>query len=274
MKVRPVRRATIYYAAMPPETERKDPDAAVERERAFWDSDAQGAKFARTRVLLNRGIGSFYRGNEMYSLFDPRGLRVLDFGAGDGRQTIDLLERGAAHVTGFDLSAAQIERARAEVERRGLSDRADLFVGDAHDTGLPDGEFDLVVGVAILHHLDLARALAEIRRVLKPGGTAVFMEPMFHNPILRLGRLLTPSARTQDEHPLTAADWRLCASMFPNFRHSERELFSTLLMPLNVALPQRLQRRLAHGVAAIDDAVLARVPWFGCYARITFLVLE
>ena len=46
----------------------------------------------------------------------------------------------------------------------------------------------------------------------------MFLEPMAHNPVLRLGRMLTPAARTDDEHPFTVDDWRRCAEAFPPTR--------------------------------------------------------
>jgi SAM-dependent methyltransferase len=83
--------------------------------------------------------------------------------------------------------------------------------GDAHHTPYPDAAFDLVIGDGILHHLDLDVALGEVHRVLKPGGRAVFREPRLDNPLLKLFRRLTPSARTEDERPLDAADLRRIA---------------------------------------------------------------
>ena len=61
----------------------------------------------------------------------------------------------------------------------------------------PDASFDLVFGVAILHHLDLDTACAEFLRVLRPSGTAVFLEPLGHNPFINLVRWATPAARTK-----------------------------------------------------------------------------
>jgi hypothetical protein len=102
----------------------------------------------------------------------------------------------------------------------------------------------------------------------------VFVEPLAHNPLLRLGRALTPMARTRDEHPLTVHDWATCAAIFPGFRHFERELLTVPLMPLNLVLPERGRRKLAGRVKAADARALERAPRLRRYARVTFLVLE
>src|SRR3546814_9362268 len=72
----------------------------------------------------------------------------------------------------------------------------------------PDDSFDLVFGSGIIHHLDIDRAFGEIARVLRPGGRAVFIEPLGLNPAIELYRRFTPSARTPAEHPLLRRDFR------------------------------------------------------------------
>ena len=225
------------------------------------------------REWIVRAIGEFNRGHEMERFFDPSGKDVLDYGCGKGDLSFRLLERGAAHVTGIDISEAELAEARREASRRGVSGRVTFEVRDAHSTGFADGSFDVVTGGSVLHHLDLDPALREIHRILRPGGRAVFAEPLAHNPVLRLGRALTPSARTPDEHPLTDQDWELCASIFPGFQHHERELLSILLMPLNLALPRSWQRSLAPRVFALDDRLMQRWPGLRKHARVTILVL-
>ena len=73
---------------------------------------------------------------------------------------------------------------------------------DANNLEFEDGEFDIVYGGQILHHLNFSRALAEIYRVLKKNGQIVFREPLGINPVSKMIRLLTPHARTRDEKPL------------------------------------------------------------------------
>ena len=77
---------------------------------------------------------------------------------------------------------------------------------DAHDLQFEDGTFDFVFGDAILHHLNMAPALGEIFRVLKPNGKILFVEPLDINPVGKLVRSLTKKARTADEQPLRLCD--------------------------------------------------------------------
>jgi SAM-dependent methyltransferase len=236
--------------------------ARVERERAFYDARGRAGRYAPARGWIRRSKGAFDRHQDFHGFFDPRGKHVVDYGCGNGELTLQLLERGAAHVTAFDLSPEFVELARARAARHGVEDRADFLVADAHDLPLADGSVELAAGVAILHHLDLRAALAELMRVLAPGGRAVFVEPLAHNPVLRLGRALT------------ARDWDLCASVFPRFEHHERELVTILFMPLNLVLRPSAQRRLARALVGVDRWLLSRLPWLRRYARLSILVFE
>jgi SAM-dependent methyltransferase len=251
----------------------EDLDSRVEREKEFYNSKGQ-TSYHTLRMWIWRALGEFKRNDDQASFYDPAGKLVCDYGCGPGYLTTELLDRGAAYVTGIDISEGEIEQARQRAIADGVADRCRHVVADAHDLAFEDDSFDLIVGDSILHHLDMEVALRELRRVLKPGGRAVFMEPMWHSPFLRLGRALTPSARTPDEHPLTVKDWELCGRIFPDFEHHEREFLTIPLMPLNLVLPQNAQKRLARRVHRLDDRVLERYPRTRKYARITFLVLK
>lgn len=87
-----------------------------------------------------------------------------------------------AHVTGIDLTPRHVELARAHLAALGL--RGEVVHGDAEALPFPDASFDRVSSNGVLHHTpDIARALREIHRVLRPGGEArivVYNRSSFH----------------------------------------------------------------------------------------------
>ena len=116
-------------------------------------------------------------------LIDWQGKRVLDLGCAGGFMAEALARRGA-QMTGIDPAEEAIKAARAHAADGGLSIRYDTGVGEA----LPyaDASFDAVVCVDVLEHVqDLPRVIAEVRRVLVPGGTFLF-DTINRNPLARL----------------------------------------------------------------------------------------
>jgi SAM-dependent methyltransferase len=244
----------------------------IERERQFYN--ASHGRYRQLRELIWRAIGPFNRNEELNRLYDPRGKRVLLYGCGPANEASQFIKAGATSVAGIDISDVEIAVAWEQARAGEYADVVDFRAEDAQETSFPTNAFDLIVGSAILHHLDLRKALSEIRRILAPGGRAVFLEPLAHNLLLRIGRRFTPQARTADEHPLTVDDWSVCGEVFPAFTHREVELLSIPLMPVNLLVPLRWQRRLARRVSAFDDVLLDRYPTLRKYARTTMIVLE
>jgi SAM-dependent methyltransferase len=105
----------------------------------------------------------------------PAGARVLEVGCGPGRLSIRLARDHGLDVTGVDLDAAMIDRARANADRSNGEERRPSFaVGDVASLAFPDGSFDLVVSTLSMHHwTDVVAGLNEIGRVLHPGGRAL-----------------------------------------------------------------------------------------------------
>lgn len=99
------------------------------------------------------------------------GQQILDLGCGPGALTFPLLERGHG-VISMDASSEMLARMQEHAARLGLEARA--VRGDAHDLPFASESFDTVVSAGVLEYLpDAPRALREIGRVLRPGGTAI-----------------------------------------------------------------------------------------------------
>jgi SAM-dependent methyltransferase len=104
------------------------------------------------------------------------GRRVLELGCGTGEFTRRIAPSGARLVA-LDLSPELLARARSRV------DGSVAFVrGDAEVLPFRAACFDAVFGCSVLHHLDLEATLAEIHRILRPGGRLTFSEPNLLNP--------------------------------------------------------------------------------------------
>jgi SAM-dependent methyltransferase len=154
---------------------------------------------------------------------DVATLRIVDLGCGTGDLTLRLGRAGAAEVVGVDISPTSISLATRRAEIFEPDTPVRFVTGDAHDTGLATGTFDLVVGKLVLHHLELGRALDEIERLLRPSGRAVFIETSALNPALMFARRYivhadrfgTVKMGTADEHPLRLRDLRLVRRRFP-----------------------------------------------------------
>jgi 2-polyprenyl-6-hydroxyphenyl methylase/3-demethylubiquinone-9 3-methyltransferase len=108
---------------------------------------------------------------------------VLDLGCGGGFMAEALARRGA-RVTGVDPAAKAVQAAREHAAAENLAIRYETGVGEALD--FPDASFDAVVCVDVLEHVaDLDRVLAEVTRVLRPGGWFLF-DTINRNPLASL----------------------------------------------------------------------------------------
>jgi len=107
-----------------------------------------------------------------------RGKTLLEVGVGAGTDFINWVRHGAI-ATGVDLTEEGVRLTRERLELEGL--RAEVRVGDAEQLPFDDESFDLVYSYGVLHHSpDTRAAIAEVRRVLRPGGSALIM--IYHVP--------------------------------------------------------------------------------------------
>jgi sarcosine/dimethylglycine N-methyltransferase len=105
--------------------------------------------------------------------------RVLDLGSGYGGAARYLAGRFGCHVTALNLSETENARNRAMNEEAGLDGLIDVVDGDFEAVPAEDASYDLVWSQdAILHSPRRAQVVAEVARVLKPGGDFVFTDPM------------------------------------------------------------------------------------------------
>jgi SAM-dependent methyltransferase len=195
------------------------------------------------------------------------GRCVLDLGCGSGENSLLLARRGAS-VIGVDISESLLALARQRLAVNGCAGAPVHFLpASAHRLPIPDASVDVVLGIAILHHLDLDATSREVFRVLRPGGRAIFEEPVRDSWLLRAVRKLIPY-RAPDvspfERPLTTAELQRFAA---RFRLTNRRSFRLPFVSL-VQVAPRL-RRWIDAACRLDGRLLARFPSLARWSAVT-----
>jgi len=199
-------------------------------------------------------------------LGDVRGKTVLEYGCGDGLDTLFLARRGA-RVKALDISPDLIDVARRRLAANRIAGDVEFIVGSAHDVPLPDDSVDVVFGMAILHHLDLGLSAREVRRVLRKGGRAIFREPVRNSKLMKFLRGLIPYRAphvSAFERTLSDEELAKYAEGFSSYRARAFRLPTTNLV--NVLPP--LERRLSRACHKFDAAVLGTIPALSRYATV------
>ena len=202
-------------------------------------------------------------------LFRRRSLDrdVLEYGCGKGERSLELAT-ACRSITGIDLSDVAICQAEQSAHEAGLVN-ARFFAMNAEQMSFADGSFDFVFGSSILHHLELTRAYSEIARVLRPGGSALFLEPLGHNPLINAFRARTPEARTPDEHPLLKRDIDLALRWFERVDTSLYGLCTLAAIPvvrLPIAAPLLRTGKLLDQIALR----LPGIKWWAWFSVLEF----
>ncbi len=204
-------------------------------------------------------------------LGDLRSRVVVDFGCGTGDNSVVLARRGA-RVIGMDISRSLLRLARRRMTVNAVAGSTDFVVGSAHDLPVRDGSVDVVLGIAILHHLDLAATSRELHRVLKSDGIAVFQEPVRDSGLMRGMRRLIPY-RAADvspfERPLTTPELRAFCARF------EVSAWRTFSLPfVNFARVVPPLRRHLGTAYAVDQMLLSRFPALKRFSGIHVLAVR
>jgi len=107
------------------------------------------------------------------------GERVLDVGAGPGLLVVEMAEQVGpdGHVTGLDISDSMVALAQRRCAEEPVKSRTTILKADAVALPFPEASFEAAVSTQVYEYVpDLARALAELRRVLRPGGRALILD--------------------------------------------------------------------------------------------------
>jgi len=246
-----------------------------DKERAFWGDYARRRQVSDEKLKVRGdyrshfGSGRFAEGMEFVEILgEISGKRILECGCGTGWMSV-LFARAGAEVWSFDITKEMVDRAQRAAEVNKLGDRIHPEEMTFEAMSYPDEFFDFAVGFGVLHHVELEGSRNELYRVLKPGGVAIFNEPLGHNLLLEFARKYLPYPG-KDGHPtdipLKMDHIELFAKPFKRYTMTPYHLFSMIESALGRHMPNSPMRKL--------DAALARAfPRLGRYYQMATIAL-
>ena len=199
--------------------------STVDTVHDFWQSHinneyytgAERASDSYFNDIEARRYRTHYHLPELFESMDGTDQTLLEVGCGIGVDSIQLAKRGF-RVTAVDLTENALAVAKQFATRRGAT--VDFRLGNAEGLDFPDQSFDAVYSFGVLHHTpDIERSVAEVHRVLRPGGRAYVM--LYHrNSLVNLMhwvlRLPYESPRDRRDH---------CPVVYTFSRSGVRKLF-------------------------------------------------
>jgi SAM-dependent methyltransferase len=236
--------------------------ANLARETGVTDaSPASLERFDRGYFELYPYLAGYLRGPEM------AGRRLLEIGLGYGT-VAEYFARAGADYHGLDIAPGPVEMARHRLANMPGARPEQVQQGSALDLPFPDASFDRVVSIGCLHHTgDLGRAVAEVRRVLRPGGELLMMVYNRHSarhvllrPLLALRHRLVRGAPTAEWWLRYASDGSPASGAPPYTDFvTVAELRGLLLGMHDVRIDRRRIDRVPLGPLEISQARLMRL---------------
>lgn len=164
-------------------TDRHDPVGAAEINRATRELfDGLPARYDRLAEILSMGQNRRWRRAMVDAVVASSPKTILDVATGPAGVALELAARApGAHVTGIDITPEMLRAGSANVAASEHSARISLLIGRGEQLPFPGSSFDAVTFTYLLRYVDdPAAAVAELARVLRPGGVLANLE--FHVP--------------------------------------------------------------------------------------------
>jgi demethylmenaquinone methyltransferase/2-methoxy-6-polyprenyl-1,4-benzoquinol methylase len=139
--------------------------------------DAISGKYDFLNHFLSLGIDIGWRKKAIALLAESKPKLILDVATGTGDFAIQALTLNPEKIIGVDISEGMLDVGRKKMIDRGYGQKIDMVTGDSENLPFEDNKFDaVIVAFGVRNFENLEKGLAEIRRVLKPGGKAVILE--------------------------------------------------------------------------------------------------
>jgi demethylmenaquinone methyltransferase/2-methoxy-6-polyprenyl-1,4-benzoquinol methylase len=154
-------------------------DAASKKSQVAQMFNSIAGKYDFLNHFLSAGTDIYWRRKAVGELKELRPARILDIATGTADFAIETLRAAApeAQVTGVDISEGMLDVGRRKLANKGLAHRIHLELGDSENLPFPDNHFDAVTAsFGVRNFENLKKGLAEMQRVLRPGGKLVILE--------------------------------------------------------------------------------------------------
>ena len=219
-------------------------------QRSYWRSaDETRFQWQTQNPILARREAELVGGLSLRA-----GDRLLEIGCGEGANLHHLRTAGVVRF-GLDFSGAKAAFARSATD-------AHTVTGDAGRLPFADESFDAVLIRDVLHHIgDVAGVLAGARRVLRPGGTLLLVEPNRTSPLILLQAAMIPAERGVLRSSLSRLTARLHEAGFTVVRHrAEQPLpIERVLLHPTMGAPSLARSRLMALALEATDAIARRL---------------
>ncbi len=217
------------------------------------------------------------------------GKTILEIGCGSGELVTWFALQGA-HVVGIDISDESISLAKRRALENGVAERTQFMACPAEQIPLDQESVDIIFINVSLHHLEIEQALLECKRLLKPGGAFIAVEPLVFSEAIqriRASKLVTSLYPIRQETPteriLTEKDIDSIKTIFGELRVTPYRVFSPFVFkakPFFHLLSTRFKgvdmeakkRACNRYVQDLDRRLIARLPRLKYLSRYVVIV--
>ncbi len=186
----------------------------INKEIDFFNKYA--CNFDLSKVDINKAFNVNSREGQFILEKLPKNLSnktVLDIGCGVGEASVFFAERGAT-VVGVDISPEMVKTTKKLAKLHKVAQRVNSEIADIQSLPFKTNSFDIIHGKAILHHVNLNEAVKEVYRALKPGGIAIFSDPLDYNLFIKLYEIISRELRSENERRLNLRDVQFIHKIF------------------------------------------------------------
>lgn len=152
-------------------------DLSGKKEQVARMFDSISGNYDFLNHFLSLGIDIRWRKKAVKLLAPGKPKLILDVATGTGDFAIETLKLNPDKVTGIDISEGMLEVGRKKMKDRGYDSKIELLSGDSENLPFEENKFDaVIVAFGVRNFENLEKGLAEMYRVLKPGGRLVVLE--------------------------------------------------------------------------------------------------